>query len=227
MPIARDSFLIDGLGTWAEPRAPRRRWGKAPAVFLDRDGVVVEETGYLGRPEDVRLIPGAAEAIAGLNEQGIPVVVVTNQAGIAYGYYDWDGFAAVQARIAAELARAGAFTDMVLACGYGDRGHPPLASPGHPWRKPAPGMLLHAAEVMDLDLQRSIIVGDKVSDLAAGERAGLAAGVLVATGHGRAEAAGLVQLAGARMRVLRAADIAAALRLALRDPAPRPGSGHA
>src|SRR5580692_8265598 len=84
------------------------------ALFLDRDGVVVVDTDYLGRVEELQMIAGSAEAIARCNALGIPVVLVTNQSGIARGYYDWNGFESVQAAIAAELARAGGHLDAVL-----------------------------------------------------------------------------------------------------------------
>src|SRR5580692_3759569 len=85
-----------------------------PALFLDRDGVVVVDTNYLGRVEDLQMIAGSAEAIARCNALEIPVVLVTNQSGIARGHYDWNGFQSVQAAIAAELARAGGHLDAVL-----------------------------------------------------------------------------------------------------------------
>ena len=81
-----------------------------PALFLDRDGVIVMDTNYLGRVEDLRMISGSAAAVARCNGLGVPVVVVTNQSGIARGYYDWNGFEAVQAAISKELARAQAVT---------------------------------------------------------------------------------------------------------------------
>ena len=159
-------------------------WAFRAALFLDRDGVIVADTGYLGRAEDVRLLGGAAAAIGRCNALGIPVVVVTNQSGIGRGYYDWSGFAAVQATLVAALAGAGARLDAVLACAYHADGKEPLRVAAHPWRKPKPGMILAAAERMNLDLSRSWIVGDKADDLAAGAAAGLAGGTLLITDDG-------------------------------------------
>jgi D-glycero-D-manno-heptose 1,7-bisphosphate phosphatase len=171
--------------------------------------VVVAEVGYLGRPEDVELIEGAAEAIAAFNEAGAPVVLVTNQAGIARGHYDWAGFEAVQAEIERRLQACGARLDAVLACGYHADGQGPLAAAGHPWRKPAPGMLLDAAEQMRLDLRRSWIAGDKAIDLEAGRAAGLAGGLHLATGHGAnpAERAAALALGSTSFQVATAEDL--------------------
>jgi D-glycero-D-manno-heptose 1,7-bisphosphate phosphatase len=126
------------------------------------------------------MIDGVAPTIARCNTLGIPVVVVTNQSGIARGYYDWDGFRAVQAALSAALAAAGAHLDAVLACAYHAGGSGPLRVDGHPWRKPNPGMIIAAGRGMNLNLSASWIVGDKAHDLAAGSAAGLAGGTLVA-----------------------------------------------
>jgi D-glycero-D-manno-heptose 1,7-bisphosphate phosphatase len=151
-----------------------------PALFLDRDGVIIVDTNYLGNAEDLRMIEGAAAAIARCNALGIPVVLVTNQSGIARGYYGWDGFHAVQGALTVVLAQAGAHLDAVLACAYHKDGREPLRVADHPWRKPNPGMILEAAGRMQLDLSHSWIVGDKAHDLAAGKAAQLAGGILLA-----------------------------------------------
>jgi D-glycero-D-manno-heptose 1,7-bisphosphate phosphatase len=173
---------IDDPGLWCE--TGDADWASGAALFLDRDGVIVADTGYLGRAEDVRLLDGAAAAIARCNALGIPVVVVTNQSGIARGYYDWSGFRAVQVALATALADAGAHLDAVLACAYHADGKGPLRIAAHPWRKPNPGMILTAAKRMNLDLSRSWIVGDKAADLATGAAAGLAGGTLLAANDG-------------------------------------------
>jgi len=153
-----------------------------PALFLDRDGVIVEDSGYVGDPNGVRLIAGVAETIAAVNLLKVPVVVVTNQSGLARGLFGWDSFEAVQGVIAERLSALGAHLDAVVACGYHEKGTGPMAVADHPWRKPNPGMLTKAAEAMQIDLARSLIVGDRVGDLEAGQRAGLRAGILVETG---------------------------------------------
>lgn len=171
-----DIRLVDGIGLWCETNGSFD--GKA-ALFLDRDGVIIEDTHYLGRREDVRVMPGAAAAIAACNTAGIPVVIVTNQAGIGRGYYGWPDFAAVQIAIGEELAREGAHVDGTLACAYHRDGLTSFDVADHPWRKPEPGMIVEAARLMKLSLPRSWIVGDRAGDLMAGRAAGLAGGILV------------------------------------------------
>lgn len=178
-------FPLDAEDIWCQVLAgtPETFHGR-PALFLDRDGVVVEEVHFLSRPEDARLIPGAARVIARANAQDVAVVLVTNQGGIAYGYYDWPDFAAVQARIVADLAAAGARLDAVYACPFHTSGRAPYVHPDHPARKPNPGMVLRGIRDLGLDGARSWIVGDRATDLAAGRNAGLAGGLHVRTGHG-------------------------------------------
>lgn len=169
-----------------DKRGPGWAIGK-PALFLDRDGVLVEEVHYLSDPEQARLEQGAIEVLRLANRRGVPVVVVTNQAGIGYGYYGWDAFVAVQDKIVADLARAEIFVDAVFACPHHAKGQPPHGHDDHPCRKPNPGMLWAAAALMGLDLARSWMVGDRASDVAAGRNAGLAGGLHLATGHGSRE----------------------------------------
>ena len=198
--------LVDA-GLWCEI-GPASFAGQ-PALFLDRDGVVVVDTNYLGRVEHLQMIAGSAEAIARCNALEIPVVLVTNQSGIARGRYDWNGFQSVQAAIAAELARAGGHLDAVLACAYHKDGHDALRIDNHPWRKPNPGMIVTAAQRMGLDLARSWIVGDQVHDLAAGRAAGVAGGTLLTAGSLDSQQASA--LAGAQFDVEVASNLADAV----------------
>ncbi len=176
---------IDPAGLWCEVLS--HSLGGGPALFLDRDGVVVEDTEYLSRVEDIAVIPGAGAVIAAANRQNIPVVLITNQGGIGCGYYGWDEFAAVQAHIMALLAAEGAHLDAVYACPHHPEGRGAFAHADHPARKPNPGMLLRAAKDLSLDLAKSWLVGDKASDVEAARRAGLAGALQVLTGHGEAE----------------------------------------
>jgi D-glycero-D-manno-heptose 1,7-bisphosphate phosphatase len=169
-------------GLWAEART--RALSGRGALFLDRDGVIVEERHYLHRVADVALTPGAAGVIAAANADGIPVVVITNQAGVGRGIYTWRDFAAVQDRMNDLLAESGAWVDAVYACAFHEAGRDAFAVASHPWRKPNPGMLQAAAADLDVALERSWVVGDRASDLMAGRSAGLAGGTLVATGYG-------------------------------------------
>jgi D-glycero-D-manno-heptose 1,7-bisphosphate phosphatase len=157
-----------------------------PAVFIDRDGTLTEEVGYVNHPKRLRLLPRSAEAIRRLNAAGVPAVVVTNQAGIARGYFSEDVLEAVNAEMVTQLARAGARLDGVYVCAHhpseGDAPYRMLCD----CRKPRPGLLLRAAEDLGLDLTRSVVVGDKPSDLEVAPKVG-ARSVLVLTGYGLGE----------------------------------------
>jgi D-glycero-D-manno-heptose 1,7-bisphosphate phosphatase len=199
--------LLDA-GLWCDIDPATFMAGR-PALFLDRDGVIVVDTHYLCRIEDIRMIDGAAAAIARCNALGIPVVVVTNQAGIGRGYYGWDDFHTVQRALIGELETASARLDGVLACAYHGEGRDPLRVDGHPWRKPKPGMILEAASRTKIDLARSWIVGDRAHDLAAGAAAGLAGGTLLAADDAERQAAS--RLAGTQFVVETAPNLAAAV----------------
>lgn len=166
-------------GLWAERRS-KNSGRNQPALFLDRDGVVVHDVHHLRRVEDVKLIEGIGAVIYGAAAAGAIVVMVTNQSGIARQLFGWDDFGKVQDAIHKALADCGAGFDGVYACGYHDNAaRPGFAIADHPWRKPNPGMLLAAAEEFGIDLARSWIVGDRPSDIEAGRRAGIAGGVLL------------------------------------------------
>ena len=183
-PVRR--LPLDPAGLWREVRA-RPAAAPGPALFLDRDGTLIELVHYLHRAEEVAPIAGAFESLAAAARSGRRVVVVTNQSGIGRGFYGWEAFAAVQERVIALVDAAGGRIDAVYAC-------PALPGSGAANRKPNPGMLHAAAADLGIDLGASWIVGDSASDLEAGRRAGLARGWLVPTGHGGRErgiAAGL------------------------------------
>lgn len=152
-----------------------------PCLFLDRDGVIVEDKHYMSDPADVVLLPGAADLIAQVNASGIAVVVVTNQSGIGRGYFGWQDHEAVQARISTLLSEQDAGWNAALACPHHRDAKPPYRHPSHPFRKPQPGLLFAAAEMLNLDLAKSWIVGDKSGDIEAGKNAKLTGGVYVAT----------------------------------------------
>jgi D-glycero-D-manno-heptose 1,7-bisphosphate phosphatase len=168
-------------------RGPAVRFGSVPrpALFLDRDGVINEEVEYLSDPARVSLIPGAAAAIAQFNAAGIPVVVVTNQSGLARGLFSVADLAAVTARLSDLLAADGARLDASYHCPHHPSGSVPALSIPCLCRKPGIQLLLDAARDLDLDLSRSALVGDKPSDLGAARAAGCLA-VLVRTGYGAA-----------------------------------------
>jgi D-glycero-D-manno-heptose 1,7-bisphosphate phosphatase len=184
----RRGCFDDVLGMWVWTAAQSAREPR-PALFLDRDGVIIEDPGYLCRAADMQLIEGAAGLIALANRRNVPVVVVTNQAGIGRGYYGWNDFAEVEEALAELLARDGASVDAVFACPYHPQGVTRWAHPAHPARKPGPGMLHAAERLLQLDLRRSWIVGDRLVDLQAGYHAGLHGGLHVLTGAGAGDRA--------------------------------------
>jgi D-glycero-D-manno-heptose 1,7-bisphosphate phosphatase len=157
-----------------------------PAVFIDRDGTLTEEVGYVNHPSRLRLLPRTPEAIRRLNRAGIPAVMVTNQSGVARGYFSEDVLAAVNAALVAALKREGAYLDGLYVCPHHPHeGLPPLRADCE-CRKPRPGLLLRAAADLDLELGRSWMVGDKPSDILVGRRVG-ARTALVLTGYGLGE----------------------------------------
>jgi D-glycero-D-manno-heptose 1,7-bisphosphate phosphatase len=209
-------YPLNSEGVWCQvfQRPARGR----PAVFLDRDGAVVEETGYLHRVEDILLIPGAAEVIAAANQQSVPVIMVTNQSGIGRGYYGWTEFNSVQDAIVALLAAEGARVDAVYACAHHPDAKGFLAHPDHPARKPNPGMLLQAASDLALDLKASWLVGDKANDIETAKRAGIAGALQVATGYGAAERQLAAKLASPNFEVRFGQSIADAMTLPILMP---------
>lgn len=155
---------------------------RRPALFLDRDGTLIEDDGYTVRAEDLRWLPGAIEAILYANDMGALVFVVTNQSGIARGLYSEADMHAFHAHMRAQLAEHGARIDAFYHCPY----HPDgtvarFAHADHPDRKPAPGMLRRAFTEFPADAARSVMIGDRDLDVEAGVRAGMR-GVKVAPG---------------------------------------------
>ena len=157
-----------------------------PALFLDRDGVVIEDCHHLSDPDRVRLCRGSQRLIASAHRHGWPVILITNQSGIARGYFSWCHVESVNQRMQELLG-----DEAPLAAIYVN-GHAPDA-PLSSWRKPSPQMLLEAATALNLDLQRSLLVGDRLSDLQAGAAAGLPTLFHVLSGHGHNARASVVQ----------------------------------
>jgi D-glycero-D-manno-heptose 1,7-bisphosphate phosphatase len=148
---------------------------KRPAVFLDRDGVLNEDLGYVSEPSSFRWIPGAAAAVKRLNERGYLVIVVTNQSGIARGMYDEEQFRELTRWMLARLEKQGARIDAVYHCP-----HHPTQGRGRyrmacDCRKPGVGMLERAAADFDIDLANSILIGDSERDVEAAENYGIKA----------------------------------------------------
>ncbi|HEX9778604.1 MAG TPA: D-glycero-beta-D-manno-heptose 1,7-bisphosphate 7-phosphatase [Geopsychrobacteraceae bacterium] len=154
-----------------------------PAVFLDRDGTINQERHYLSRSEEFELIPGVPRALKRLRDAGFLLVVVSNQSGVARGFFSLEDAWRINAHMSRQLARYGVAFDGIYLCP-----HHPTAGIGAfrrdcECRKGRPGMLLQAARELNIDLPRSYMIGDKLSDLQAGAAAGCSP-LLVRTGFG-------------------------------------------
>ena len=156
------------------------------AAFLDRDGVINVDRGYVFRREDFEFVPGTLDAARELKSMGLALVVVTNQSGIARGYYRPDQFEALTEWMKQAFAAHGAALDAVYFCPHHPtEGEAPYRQPCR-CRKPAPGLILDAARDLDIDLRRSVLFGDKASDLRAALAADIPHRVLLGT-DGREE----------------------------------------
>jgi D-glycero-D-manno-heptose 1,7-bisphosphate phosphatase len=176
-----------------------------PAVFVDRDGTIVIERAYLSDPDDVQLVPGAAEALIALRRAGFALVTVTNQSGIALGLYSEEDYHMVARRLEEVLGAAGVVIDATEHCPH----HPDATGPCS-CRKPATGMYRRAADALGLDPSQSYYIGDKVTDVLPALELG-GRGILVRTGYGSEQEARVPR----RIRV--ADDLAGAADLILSD----------
>ena len=155
-----------------------------PAVFLDRDGTLLEEAGYLDRLERLVFFPFAIDAVRLLNRAGFAVVIITNQSGVGRGMYEESFVLQAHEEIDRRVMLGGARIDGYYYCPHHPAAEIERYRADCDCRKPAPGMLRHAASELSLDLPRSFTVGDKWTDVQVGEAAG-ARGILVRTGYGR------------------------------------------
>lgn len=155
---------------------------KRPAVFLDRDGTLIEPVPYLADPEKVRLLPGAATALRRLRFAGFACVLVTNQSAIGRGWMTEEDYEAVAEALDGRLRGEGIKLDGTYYCPVAPEGSD-RRTVEHPDRKPGPGMLLRAARELRLDIARSWMVGDMLSDALAGRNAGCKGTILVRTGE--------------------------------------------
>ena len=157
-----------------------------PAVFLDRDGTINEQMGYINHISRFVLLPGVIQAIRRLNSLQVPVVVVTNQSGLARGYFPESLLQTVHEEMRRQLQAEGAHVDGIYVCPHHPEARQERFRQNCTCRKPKTGLLEQAAAELKLDLSRSYMVGDRWSDLRCGAAAGTAT-VLVRTGYGRGE----------------------------------------
>lgn len=161
---------------------------KRRAVFFDRDGTLNRDVGYVTHLDVYELLPRAAAAVRKVNEAGWLAVLITNQAGVARGYFPESMLEKVHRKLQSELAAEGARLDAVYYCPHVPNGDDPDYAVDCKMRKPYPGMIFKAAAEHGIDLEKSVMLGDKYSDLEAGWRAGCRSGLLL-TGYGRGERA--------------------------------------
>lgn len=166
------------------------------ALFLDRDGVINAEKNYVHRREDFEFLDGIFELCRAAQQQGFAPIVVSNQAGIARGYYTEADFAALTAWMLGEFAQQGVQIAKVYYCPYHPEHGVGQYKMDSPDRKPKPGMLLRAREELKIDLEHSMIVGDQATDMQAGKAAGVGTRILLSSGDADAAAQGDWNVAG-------------------------------
>jgi len=183
---------LDGLLEHTAEPTPAKR----PAVFLDRDGTINLDKAYVFRPDDFEWLPGAIEAIRSLNEAGVYVFVVTNQSGVARGFYAEAEVAHLHDWMQTELAVFGAHIDDFRYCPFHPEAEVEAYRANHDWRKPAPGMILDLMKQWPVDAARSLMIGDRDIDTEAGRAAGIPAQ--------KVDAEGLMPIVGAFLAKLSA-----------------------
>lgn len=159
---------------------------KKPAVFIDRDGTVNEQMGYINHKSRFVLLPGVAEAIRLLNLNGYLSIVVSNQSGVARGYFPVDLVYDIHEKMESRLKNAGAVLDRIYFCPHYPGGSVPEYDMRCECRKPGTGLIKKAGEDFPIDLSASYMIGDRCSDIKMAHRAGIK-GILVKTGYGRGD----------------------------------------
>lgn len=163
-------------------------------LFIDRDGTIIHNVPYLADRDQVRLADGIRDLILSFRWAGHAIIITTNQSGVARGRISHTQYRAVNARML-ELLGYEAKIDAIYACPFHPDGNPPY-NIAHEWRKPAPGMLLAAAADLNVDLSKSVMIGDHLSDMQCAVSAGVSNLVHVATGHGSAQRTAVLDAAG-------------------------------
>ena len=157
----------------------RRDNNTSPALFLDRDGVVIKDTQYISKPENVILEKGILNLLNAASSSGFKIIIITNQSGISRGFYGWNEYMKITEKIL-ELIGNDILFDGIYANGYS-------SISDNNWRKPNIGMILNAKYDFNIDLQKSILIGDRLSDIKTGYDSGIKKLFHVMTGHGRKE----------------------------------------
>ncbi len=157
-----------------------------PAVFLDRDGTINEQRGYINHISRFVLLPGTAEAVRLLNEHGFLAIIVTNQSGVARGYFPVELVNEVHEHLKELLRKEGAYVDGIFFCPHYHRGEVGEYTIECNCRKPRPGLIEKARKNLDIDMAGSYLIGDRVSDIELAKRCNLK-GVLVKTGYGKGD----------------------------------------
>ncbi len=156
------------------------------AIFMDRDGTISYEVGYVNHPSRYKIFPFSGRAIQLINASPFLAIVVTNQAGVARGYFTEDLIPVVHEKLKEQLAEEGAYLDAIYYCPHHPNGTVKEYAIDCPCRKPNPGLLFKAKEDFNIDLEHSYVIGDKISDVELAKRVG-ATGVMVLTGYGLGE----------------------------------------
>lgn len=195
------------------------------AVFVDRDGVISEEVGYLSTIDHLRLVPRSAEAVKLVNQSGLKIIAITNQSGIARGYFSEEMLGHINRKMAQLLKDQGAFLDGIYYCPHHPEGTIEAYRMVCDCRKPAAGLLIQAAQEHSIDVSSSYLVGDKGTDIECAHRAG-AQGILVLTGYGRDELRKINSAALAQPAYV-AADLLDAVQWIIKDKtSENPGDPH-
>lgn len=195
------------------------------AVFVDRDGVISEEVGYLADVEHVRLIPRSAEAVKVINQSALKIIAITNQSGVARGYFSEEMLGHVHRKMEQLLSDQGALLDGIYYCPHHPEGTVEAYRIECDCRKPSAGLLIQAAEEHAIDLSSSYLVGDKRTDIECAHRAG-AKGILVLTGYGKDELSTINSAALAQPEYV-AADLLDAVQWIIKDKtSEKPGNPH-
>ncbi|AAQ00362.1 D-glycero-D-manno-heptose 1,7-bisphosphate phosphatasee [Prochlorococcus sp. SS52] len=154
--------------------------GLRPALFLDRDGVIIKDCHFVSNQDDVILEKGCKDFFKEAKSLNIPIIIITNQSGISRGYFGWDNYIEVTNKMIELIGEENSIIG-IYANGQGPE------SPLHSWRKPSPNMILNSAITLSVDLSKSLMIGDRISDLQSAARAGIKSLIHIKTGHGKDE----------------------------------------